>query len=105
MKRRQGHLPVIPCRGSVKLAFAVIPCQKPFAELPEMLYNIRAFLLIEAGITLLILATYRNKIYKVMIDMKITINIGLFLLVSMLNVGVGENMLLVGNEEATSLSD
>lgn len=34
--------------------------------------------------------------------MKIKINIGLLILVSLLNVGVGE---YIGNEEATSLSD
>lgn len=42
-------------------------------------------------------------IYQAMIDMKIKINIGLIIFVSMLNVGVGEK-LLVGNE-VSSLSD
>lgn len=58
----------------------------------------------KAGIALLILVTYRNQMYEVMIDVKIKINIGLLILLSMLNVGVRENM-LVGNEVATSLSD
>ncbi|HEX7576196.1 MAG TPA: hypothetical protein VF360_07425 [Candidatus Methanoperedens sp.] len=57
-----------------------------------------------AGIALLILVTYRNKIYGVIINMKININIELLILASMLNVGVREKM-LVGNEAATSLSD
>ena len=65
---------------------------------------LKHFYITEAGIALLILVTYRNKIYGVIINMKININIGLLILVSMLNVGVREN-LLVGNEAATSLSD
>ena len=59
----------------------------------------------EAGLALLILETHRNKRYGVIINMKIKSNIGLLMLVSLLNLGVGEYILLGGNEEATSLSD
>ena len=59
----------------------------------------------EAGLALLILETHQNEIYGVIINMKIKSNIGLLMLVSLLNLGVGEYILLGGNEEAASLSD
>jgi hypothetical protein len=52
-----------------------------------------------AGVTLLILETHRNKIYGIIINMKINSNIGLLMIVSLLNLGVGEYILLGGNEE------
>ncbi len=60
--------------------------------------------LFEVGYALLILATYRSIVYQEMIDIKISLNIELLIVVSMLNVGVGEVKLLVGNEEAPRFS-
>jgi hypothetical protein len=61
--------------------------------------------LFEVGYALLILATYRSILYQEMIDIRISINIELLIVVSMLNIGVGEVKLLVGNEEAPRFSD
>ncbi|VVB96590.1 Uncharacterised protein [uncultured archaeon] len=75
----------------------------------ELTYKINIYysiiFLFEVGYALLILTTYRSIVYQEMINIRISINIELLIVVSMLNVGVGEVKLLVGNEEAPRFSD